>query len=170
MIGARGDKFRVDREKEGEGEKGNDYEVDETDRDGGSDDGWVEGAERELREAYCWVQGLWCRLQVGERNRRVGEDLGCPGFAEGGEDGSLESGEGGEDIVVVGVLVSGFDPDDLAGSQGVVTGISCFDGRAEESGGVGVDDDCGPGFEVVDGLADEERVVVEGGWGHGYVA
>ena len=136
VVGARGNEFRVYREEEGEGEEGNDYEIDETDRDGGGDDGWVERAERELREAYCWVQGLWCRLQVGERNRGIGEDLRCPGFAEGGEDGSLESGEGGEDIVVVGVLVAGFDPDNLAGSQGVVAGISCLDGGAKESGGV----------------------------------
>ena len=123
-----------------------------------------------MREAYCWAQGLGCGLQVGEGNGGVGEDLRGPNFAEGGEDGSLESGKGGKDIVVVGVLVAGFDPDDLAGSQGVVAGISCLDGGAEEGGGVGVDDDCGPGFEVVDGLADEERVVVEGRGRHGYVA
>ena len=109
-------------------------------------------------------------MQVGEGNGGVGEDLGGPDLAEGGYDGILESGKGGEDIVVVGVLVAGFDPNDLAGSQGVVTGISCFDGGAEEGGGVRINDDCSPGFEVVDGLTDEERVVVEGGRGHGYVA
>ena len=51
----RGDEFGVDREEEGEGEEGDDDEVDETNCDGGGDDGGVEGAERELREAYCGV-------------------------------------------------------------------------------------------------------------------
>ena len=96
--------------------------------------------------------------------------MGYPGFAEGGEDGGFEGGEEGEDVVVVGVLVTGFDPDDLAGSQGIVAGISCFNGGTEEGGGVGINDYCGPGFEVVDGLADLERIVIKGGGGHGYVA
>ena len=82
----------------------------------------------------------------------------------------MESGKEGKDIVVIGILVAGFDPDDLAGSQGVVARISCFDGRTEKSGGIGVDDNCGPGFEIVDGLADEERVIVEIGGGHDHVA
>ena len=82
----------------------------------------------------------------------------------------MESGKEGKDIVVVGVLVAGFDPDYLAGSQGVIARVSGFDGRTEKSGGIGVDDDCGPGFEIVDGLADEERVVIEVGGGHCHVA
>lgn len=170
VVRVGGDEFRVDGEEEGEGEEGDDYEVDETDCDGWGDGGWVEGAERELREAYCRTQGLRCGLQIAEGNGCVGEDLGGPGFAEGREDGSFESGKGGEDIVVVSVLVAGFNPDNLAGSQGVVAGISCFDGGAQEGGGVGVDNDCSPGFEVEDGLADEERVVVEVRGGHGHVA
>ena len=93
VVGVRGDEFGVNREEEGEGEEGDDYEVDETDCDGWGDDGGVEGAERELREAYSWAEGLGCGLQVAEGNGGVGEDLGGPGFTEGGEDGSLESGK-----------------------------------------------------------------------------
>ena len=48
VVGVRGDEFRVDREEEGEREKGDNYEVDETDSDGRGDNGWVEGAEGEL--------------------------------------------------------------------------------------------------------------------------
>ena len=61
-VGGRGDEFGVDGEEEGEGEEGDDYEVDKTDRDCGGNDGWVEGPERELRKTYCWVQGLGCGL------------------------------------------------------------------------------------------------------------
>ena len=67
-------------------------------------------------------------------------------------------------------MVARFYPDNLAGSQGVVAGIPCFNGGAEEGGGVGVDDDCSPGFEVVDGLTNQERIVVEIGGSHGHVA
>ena len=96
--------------------------------------------------------------------------MGDPGFAKGGEDGGFEGGEEGEDVVVVGVLVAGFDPDDLAGSQGVVAGISCFYGGAEKCSGVGINDYCGPGFEVVDSLANEKRIVIKVGGVHGHVA
>ena len=83
VVGVGGDEFGVDGEEEGEGEEGDDYEVDETDCDGWGDDGGAERAERKLREAYCWAQGLGRGLQVREGDGGVGEDLGSPGFAEG---------------------------------------------------------------------------------------
>lgn len=98
------------------------------------------------------------------------EDGARPCLAELGGYLGLESAEGGEDVVIVGILVASFDPDLLTGTHGVVAGVSLLDGLLEESGRVGVYHYCGPGFPVEDRLADLEWVVVEVGWIHGYEA
>lgn len=109
-------------------------------------------------------------LEVGEGDGCVLEDCAGPCFAKLGGYFGLQAAELGEDVVVVCVLVAGFDPDLLACAEGVVACVSLLDGLLEEGGGVCVDDYCGPCFEVVDGLMDFHWVVVEGCGIHRYKA
>lgn len=109
-------------------------------------------------------------LEVGEGDGCVLEDCAGPCFAKLGGYFDLQAAELGEDVVVVCVLVAGFDPDLLACAEGVVACVSLLDGLLEEGGGVCADDYCGPCFEVVDGLTDFRWVVVEGCGIHRYKA
>lgn len=67
-------------------------------------------------------------------------------------------------------MVTGHDPDLLAGSQWIVGSVALLDGLLEQSSSVGIDYNGGPGFEVIDCLADLVRIIVEECWVHGYVA
>ena len=58
----------------------------------------------------------------------------------------------------------------LARAEWIILRISRVDGSFERDSSVGIDDDSGPGVEVVDALADFHRVVVEPSWGDDGVA
>lgn len=154
-------------EVECETEEGDDDEVDKPDCDGGSSDGGVEGPEIERGEADCGIEGLRDALEGGARDAVVGEDLGGPLPAEHRNDFRLELVQLGEYVVGVGRLIARGLVYNLARAEGIEGGITELDGLAQERGGVGVDDDGGPGFPVVDGAPDGQGVVVEGGGGNG---
>ena len=108
------DQFHVDGQEESEAEEGDDDEVDEADCYCWCRYWRTEWAKGEERETDGWGKGLRCCLQVCNRDGGVLQDLLRPRFAEHGGDFDLETVERGEDIVVVSILVAGFDPDDLA--------------------------------------------------------
>ena len=164
-VARRSDKLHMDGEEEGEREEGEDDKIDEADGDGGNGLRRAKRPQIELREADGRAEGLRCPLQVAAQDAAVAEHLGRPHLAELGRDLRLEGGQLRRDVRRDGVLVAGFDVDDLAGSERVVRGVARLHGLLEERGGVGVDHDCGPGLVVEHGSADRHRVVVEGrGW------
>lgn len=73
----------VDGHEEGEGEKGDNDEVDQADGYRGDGDGWVEGAEVVDAECYAGRKGLWGGGVDGWGEGGVGEDELGPGAAEG---------------------------------------------------------------------------------------
>ena len=161
-VPRRRDKLHVDGEEEGEGEEGEDDQVDEADADGGHGLRRAKRPQIELREADGRAEGLRRPVQVGARDATVAEHLGGPHLAEPGRDVVLEGVQLRRDVRRDGVLVAGFDVDDLAGPERVVGGVARLHGLLEEGGGVGVDHDCGPGVLLEHGSADGHGVVVEG--------
>ena len=161
------DEAHVDREVEGEGEEGDDDEVDKADGDGGGRGRREERAEVEDREADSGGYGL-----RDSRERRAGVGCVChepagPHLTEGGLDGCGNLVKEGYYVGVNCGFVAGFDVDELTGSEGVVGVVSSQDGGLEKGGRVGVDDYGAPGVFVEDSLADCYGIIVVERWGMG---
>ena len=155
------EEFGVDGEIEGEGEKGQNYQVDKTDGDGWSHDSWSKGAEIELGKADGGTEGLRNLLEVLSWNSSVFHDHARPPLAEFGCDLSVECVKLGKNVILVCVLVSRLNIDQLTCSKGIVGSICLIDGLLEHDGCVWHDDDCCKGFEVEHSLAYCQRVVIE---------
>ena len=152
-------------EEETEAEEGDDDQVNESDRHGGDDDRGAEGSEVVCRKGDSWAEGLWAAQEVCARDGSVGEGGGYPCGGDFCGDFLLKMGDLRDHVAKVSILVASFDVDHLGGSQGVVGCVSGLDCLLEVGGGVGVDDDGCPTVEVVDCLADGQRVIVElRGW------
>ena len=106
----------MDGEEEWKGEEGNDDQVYETDSDGRDNLRGVERPQTELREADGRAEGLRGPLEVGARDAGIREDHACPRLAELGSYLGLQRVQFRQDVIVVSVLVSSFDPYYLAGS------------------------------------------------------
>lgn len=154
--------FEMDRKIECKAKETQNDQVYQADADGGRYDSRTKGAEVELREADCGTQSLRDALEIFAWDGGVLEDHARPHLAKFGGNLGFECGELGEDVVVVGGLISSFDVDDLAGSQWVVGGICLIDSLLEHGGCIGHDNDGSVGFPVEYGLPHKQRIVIEG--------
>ena len=98
---------------EGEGEEGNDDQVNQADSDGRKGDWGVERAEVEFCEADCWRQGLRREFQMSAGDAAVCKYLLGPlGAKLGGDVGSYLL-ELWDHVRVDGILVACFDVEEL---------------------------------------------------------
>ena len=107
-------------------------------------------------------------LQVRDRDAGVLKDRARPHLAEFGGDFRLELCKGRKDVIVDGILVPSLHPYGLTCSQRIVAGIPLLHSLLKECRRIRVDDDCRICFEVVYGLSDLHRVIVENGRIHGH--
>lgn len=70
----------------------------------------------------------------------------------------------------MGILVSSSDVRDLASSERLVRSIALLHGLLQKRRRIWIDDDCSPGFLVIDRLPDLKGIIVESRGRHGHVS